>query len=106
VVGTAQVTLPTDAREFIQQRFDRGRRERGRAEAEPFRWDHPELIGLDEAEELADAVVYREQRYLRWYGPRVDDWPYFARQRLDAALHALEDLLAELKHGPIEVRDR
>jgi hypothetical protein len=104
VAAPASATLPSDARELIQQRFEAGRRERGRAEGEPFRWDR-EPIGADEIEELADAYVYRRERYRLWYGPTVDRWPFPARQRLDDALHALEDLLAELRHGPIEAGD-
>ena len=100
------MTLPSDAAALIEQRYDRGRRERGRAEGEPFRWDRPELIGLDEIEEAADLYIYKRERYRLWYGPTPDAWPYPARQRLDDALHAIEDLLAELRHGPIEVREQ
>ena len=98
------MTLPSDARALIAERYERGRRERGRAENDPFRWDRLP-VGIDEAEELADAWIYRRERYRTWYGPRADDWPYVARQRLDAALHALEDLLAELRHGPLVTGD-
>jgi len=97
--------LPTDARELIASRYEAGRRERGRAEGEPFRWDRPELIGLDEAEELADAVIYREQRYIAWYGRHRGAWPYVAQQRLADAERALQELLHELACGPIEIVD-
>jgi len=100
----SQETLRLDARERIAERYERGRRERGRAEGEPFRWDR-ELIDLDEIEELVDAWIYRCERYREWYGPRADDWPYVVCQPLDAALHALEDLLAELCHEPLEMAD-
>lgn len=99
------MTLPTDAHELIQQRYDRGRRERGRAEGEPFAWDRLP-VGIDEAEELADAFIYRRERYRLWYGPKPDAWPFPARQRLDDALHSIEDLLAELRCGPLEIRER
>ena len=98
------MTLPHDARELIEQREEAGRRERGRANGEPFRWERLP-IGVDEAEEAADVYIYRRERYSAWYGPKADDWPYVARQRLDAALHALEDLLAELRCGPLPMRD-
>jgi len=99
------MTLPNDARELIEQRYQRGRRERGRAEGEPFQWDRLP-VGADEAEELADAFIYKRERYRQWYGSRTDEWPFVARQRLDQVLHALEDLLAELRHGAVAVRGR
>lgn len=98
------MTLPSDARELIEQRFERGRRERGRAEGEPFAWDRLP-VGMDEAEELADAVVYREQRYIAWYGRHRGAWPYVAQQRLADAERALQELRHELACGPIEVRE-
>jgi len=98
------MTLPRDARELIAERYDRGRRERGWAEGEPFRWDRLP-VGMDEAEEAADLVIYREQRYICWYGRNRAAWPFVAQQRLADAERSLQELLHELRCGPIDVRD-
>lgn len=51
-----------------------------------------------------DAYIYRRERYRTWYGTRADAWPFAARQRLADAERALQDLLHELRCGPIEVQ--
>lgn len=98
---TAGVSLPESAHALLDARWRMGRAERGLPLDAPFAWDRPERIGLDELEELADAAIYRRERYRAWYGRDPAAWPEPARLRMDAAVGAIEDLLAELRCGPL-----
>lgn len=93
--------LPASAHELLDRRWRMGRAERGLSPDAPFTWDRPERIGLDELEELADAAIYRRERYRAWYGRDTAAWPEPVRERMDAAVLAIEDLLAELRCGPL-----
>lgn len=97
----AAAPLPASAQELLDRRWRMGRAERGLAPDAPFAWDRPERVGLDELEELADAAIYRRERYRCWYGRDPAAWPEPARLRMDAAVGAIEDLLAELRCGPL-----
>lgn len=100
-----KAALPESAEELVERRWRAGRAERGLPSDAPFAWDRPELVGLDEAEELADALVYRRERYRLWYGADPSCWPAPARERMEAAQRVLDDLLNELRCGPLRADD-
>jgi hypothetical protein len=85
---------------LLARRWREGRRARGLEERAPFVWDRPELVGLDELEELFDAAIYRRERYRAWYGDTEAAWPAAARDRLQHAHSEIEALRAELRLGP------
>ena len=88
------------ALELAEERWERGRVERGLEVGAPFHWDNDE-VGVDEIEELVDAFIYRRQRYREWYGLDTQKWPYVAWERLQEAIGAIDTLIAELKLGPL-----
>jgi hypothetical protein len=97
--------LELDAHELVELRWDAGRRASGLAPDAPFALDRPELVGLDELEELVDAAIHRRERYRLWYGSNPSRWPPLAVARLAHAIAEVEALRLELRYGPRALRE-